>query len=80
MLIPLNKDLIQIFDLLSLKISISKMLLAPADLPNKHLKFNNKLFSRYKLITTAMRKPVLILQVNSVKKNSIFQLKQFREF
>ncbi|QSS49739.1 hypothetical protein I7I53_10175 [Histoplasma capsulatum var. duboisii H88] len=76
----LNKDLIQMLNLLSLMISISKMLLALADLPNRHLKFNNRLYPRCKLIATAVRKPVLILQVNSVKKASIFQSKQFTEF
>ncbi|QSS55988.1 hypothetical protein I7I53_04029 [Histoplasma capsulatum var. duboisii H88] len=76
----LNEDLIQMLDLLSLMISISKMLLTLADLPNRHLKFNNRLYPRCELITTVMRKSVLILQMNSVKKASIFQSKQFTEF
>ncbi|QSS51555.1 hypothetical protein I7I53_06911 [Histoplasma capsulatum var. duboisii H88] len=61
-------------------ISISKMLLALTDLSNRYLKFNNRLYPRYKSITTVMRKSVLILQMNSVKKTSIFQSKQFTEF
>lgn len=56
------------------------MLLTLTDLSNRHLKFNNRLFPRCELITMAVRKPVLILWVNSVKKNSIFQSKQSRGF
>ncbi|OJD20308.1 hypothetical protein ACJ73_08355 [Blastomyces percursus] len=67
-----NEDLIQMLDLLSLMTSISKMLLALAGLPNRHLKFNNRLYPRCEPIATAVRKPGLILRVNSVKKVSIF--------